>query len=423
MSGDALSRVTDEPGRSPGARRRLALRGHGPGRLGAAAVTLSLLATLVPTTLVLAAPAVWTPTFTLVPAANDPTIDDLSAAGGNVAAAWTQWSGGIQEVLIRESVNSGTTWLPAVRLANNLTMSADEISVTSDAASGKHYAVWLEAITGGHLRIFMATKTFGSGAWTAPSLVSDNTGTTDAWGPSIAVTPAYLFLTYRQTLADGSNATARLRIFDRATASWGPSINLGTTKSSVSLAATSTTVTLVWNSNAAFAVRLRRGAIGSGTSPVISWSTTTLGNGGAPFIVLAGTRGVVGWVQSGDVFITRTTTAGLTWWAPVRVLDGSASQPYGLMDAAMSGQSVVFTGQHTTAISNIGSTGVGIRMTSSNGGATWLTTQSYPYLGDNRQVAFTIRPSVGSTTIAEAWTQILSAMDAGPDKVAYDRGT
>lgn len=369
-----------------------------------------------------AASGPWTPTFTLAPAANAGTISDLSAAGKFVASAWVREGTTPGSVWVRESLNSGTTWLPPVRLAANPSMWASEISLTSDTASGAHFAVWQESIPSGSSRIFMSKETFGSGSWAVPLQVSDNPGTTDAWVPSIVVTPPYYFVSYTQTLADGSNATGRLRVFDRSTGQWGPSINLGNSRSYVKLAATANKVALVW-SNSSWVIKLRRGTIGSGSSPSISWSTSSFGSGETPFIVLSGARGVVGWVKNGDVVVRRTTNSGAAWSLATTVLNGSAIQPYALFDAAMSGQEVVFTGQFTQAITEIGSTGTGFRMTSSNGGATWTQTQSHPFLGDNRQVAYTTKPSYVFKRVAEAWTQRLSDDDGGPDKLMYHRHT
>ena len=369
----------------------------------------------------------WTSTITLEPATHAWGLADLSAAGGAVAAAWveqdatTTW---LNSVWVRESLNSGTTWQPAVRLASNASMPADHISLTSDAASGKHFAVWEEGSPGGQLRIVMSEKTFGSTPWTTPSQVSENTSTTDAWYPSIVVTPAYYFVTYTRTSANGSNATARLRIFNRNTGIWAPSINLGPTGGIGGverLAAASNKVAMVW-SNSSGVVKLRRGTFGNGSSPVISWSTSSLGSGRAPFIVLSGTRGVVGWVESSDVYIRRTTNGGATWSAATKVLNGSASNAYGVSDAAMSGLNVVFAGSGGGSCCADPLAGYGFRMTSSNGGLTWTKTTSYPHNGDNRQVAYTTKPSSGGLkTVAEAWQN--STYTSFPWKVMYHRQT
>lgn len=375
---------------------------------------------------VLAAPVAaagpWTTAFTLASATKYGNVADLSAAGKFVASAWVQENSPPASVWVRESLNSGTTWLPPVRLAASPSMWASEISLTSEAASGQHFAVWQEAIAGGHTRIFMSKKSFGSGAWAVPVQVSTNPGTTDAWVPSLVVTPAYYFLAYMQTLADGSNAAARLRVFDRGTGLWNPSISLGGTGSYVKLAATSSRVAAVW-ANASGVIKLRRGTMGLNGG--LAWSPTlTLGSGETPFVVLSGTRGVVGWVKNGDVFTRRTTSSGASWSLAATVLNGSVIQPYAFFDGAMYGLKVVLTGQYTQVMTEIGSTGIGFRMTSADGGATWAQTQSHPCLGDNRQVAYTAKLSSGAfRVVAEAWTNRLSDDDGGPDKVSFHRHT
>jgi hypothetical protein len=139
-----------------------------------------------------AATGPWTPAFTLAPA-SPRWINDLSAAGGNVVTAWVSAVTTQPSVWVRESVTSGTTWLAPVRLAADTSMWAGQISLTSDAASGRHLAVWQELTSNGSA-IFMSSKTFGSGSWTAPIQVSDNTGNSSATGPALVVTPAYYFL-------------------------------------------------------------------------------------------------------------------------------------------------------------------------------------------------------------------------------------
>lgn len=373
--------------------------------------------------------SIWTPSFTLAPVASAGDNSDLSAAGGYVAAAWVQQpssSTAGSEVWVRTSPTSGTTWQPAVRLSANPSMWADQVSLTSDAASGTHFAVWKEFTISGGVQVFMSKKAFGSGSWTAPTQVSDNTGNSAATGPSLVVTPAYYFLTYTRSPSSGST-TNRLRIFNRSTGIWAPSINLATLAYAtgvVRLAAASTKVAMVWSTPSG-AVMLRRGTIGSGSSPAITWSTSSLGSlspGQTPFFVLSGTRGVVGWAKNGDVFVRRTTDGGATWSPATKVLDGTTTNGYGAIDAAMSGLNVVFTGERSDQSMFSIQGGYGLRMTSANAGATWTKTTSYSILLDNRQVAYVNKPSSGGLkVVAEAWTN--STVSGGPFKVMYHRHT
>lgn len=352
-------------------------------------------------------------------------VGDLSAAGSDVAAAWIERdTTSVDKAWVRESVDSGTTWQPAVRLAANPLAWAGGVSLASDAAAGRHYAVWQEFdATGGNGRIFMAEKPFGTGAWTTPIQVSDNTGTTHARDPSIVVTPAYYFVTYVLS-SSSANTSARLRVFDRTTGAWKPSTFVATLfnagDSVIRLAATTSRVALVWSTSSGV-VLLRRGTIASGPSPAITWATVNLGNGYYPFITLSGARGVVGWTKVGGAFIRRTTTSGATWSAATKVLSASSIQGYDMFDAAMSGLRVTLTGRLRDGVSM-----ASVQTTSANGGITWVKTQAaapstyFPY--DDRQVAYMTKPASGGTVVvAEAWTQQNVAGD--PNKILFRRHT
>lgn len=372
-----------------------------------------------------AASGPWTPALTLAPASPARGIVDLSAAGGNVVAAWFSEVTTPASVWVRESLNSGTTWLPAVRLAANPSLWAGQISLASNAASGTHLAVWQELIPSGYSAIFMSTKAFGSGSWSAPVQVSDNVSDVATW-PSIVVTPAYYFLTY--TLSTSSGATSdRLRIFDRSTGIWAPSVTIATLANAtgvVKLAATSNTVAIVWSTPSGV-IKLRRGTIGSGSSPAMSWSTSSLGSlspGQNLFIVLSGARGVVGWSKNGDVFIRRTTNSGAIWSPAAKVLDGTPTSHFGVGDAAMSGLNVVFTGARVDPGSPGYEPGYSFRMISSNGGAAWTKTTTNPTPRDGRQVTYVNKPSSGGLkVVAEAWTS--DNITGAPIKMMYHRQT
>ena len=367
-----------------------------------------------------AATAPWTPAFTLAPA-SPRWINDLSAAGGNVVTAWVSAVTTQPSVWVRESVTSGTTWLAPVRLAADTSMWAGQIALTSDAASGRHIAVWQELTSGGSA-IFMSTKAFGSGSWTAPIEVSDNTGNSSATGPALVVTPAYYFLTYSP--GNGSSAD-RLRIFNRGTGTWAPSTNITTSAPGVlRLAATSNTVAIAWATSGG-AVMLRRGAIGSGSSPVITWTTSNLGSIGPAqnaFLVLSGTRGVVGWSRNGDIFVRRTTNSGVTWSLATRVLDGTPTNHFGVVDAAMSGLNVVFTGVRIAPGSPGYEPGYSFQMISTNAGATWTNTAANSTPRDGRAVAYVNKPSSGGLkVVGEAWTS--DNITGAPIKMMYRRQT
>jgi len=372
-----------------------------------------------------AATAPWTPAFTLAPASPLRWINDLSAAGGNVAAAWVSGATTQPSVWVRESVTSGTTWLPPVRLAADASMWAGQISLTSDVASGRHFAVWQELTSNGSA-IFMSTKTFGSGSWTAPIQVSDNTGNSSATGPALVVTPAYYFLTYTRSTSSGS-VTNRLRIFNRSTGIWAPSISIATLASTtgvVRLAAASNKVAMAWSTPSG-AVMLRRGAIGSGSSPVITWTTSNLGSIGPAqnlFLVLSGTRGVVGWSRNGDIFVRRTTNSGVTWSLATRVLDGTPTNHFGVVDAAMSGLDVVFTGVRIAPGSPGYEPGYSFQMISTNAGVTWTNTTANSTPRDGRAVAYVNKPSSGGLkVVGEAWTS--DNITGAPIKMMYRRQT
>jgi hypothetical protein len=308
-------------------------------------------------------------------------------------------------VWVRESADSGSTWLPPVRLAADPASFATSISVTSDGASRAHFAVWSEDIAGGGSRIFLSQKTFGVGSWSTPVQVSTNTGSTDAWDPSIAATPAYLFVAYTRVPASGDPYTGFIRIFNRSTATWAPATNLGS-GDVVRLAATSSRVYAVWSNGV---VRVRRGAIGSGAaSPSISWSTSSLGSGQDPIIAVSGSRGVVVYDKGRSVLTRRTTNSGASWLPATKVLDArtNASNRYFPVDAAMSGSKIVATAEfdHEVGEETGNPPGHTLRITSSNGGASWaISPPVYGRRGDHREVAYTTNPSTGLKTIAELW--------------------
>jgi hypothetical protein len=366
-----------------------------------------------------AATGPWTPALTLAPASPLRWINDLSAAGGNVVTAWVSGVTTQPSVWVRESVTAGTTWLPPVRLAADTSMWAGQIALTSDAASGRHFAVWQELTSNGSA-IFMSSKTFGSGSWTAPIQVSDNTGNSSATGPALVVTPAYYFLTYTRSASSGSLAD-RLRIFNRGTGTWAPSTNITTSAPGVvRLAATTNTVAIAWATPGG-AVMLRRGAIGSGSSPVITWTTSNLGSIGPAqnlFLVLSGMRGAVGWSRNGDIFVRRTTNSGVTWSLATRVLDGTPANHFGVVDAAMSGLDVVFTGVRIAPGSPGYEPGYSFQMISTNAGATWTNTAANSTPRDGRAVAYVNKPSSGGLkVVGEAWTS--DNITGAPIKMMY----
>lgn len=374
----------------------------------AAPLPLALLATLAIAGSTLAGS--WTTPATLASGSHGPTVADLSAAGPNVVAAWTQedpTTTAGSSVWVRESVNSGTTWKSAVRLAANTSMWADEVAVTSNASSGQHFAVWTESLSDNHIRVYMSKKAFGVGSWSTPVQVSTNTGSTDTWSPDIAVTSAYIFVTYTQTVfvdGDEINPTGHLRIYNLSTGIWtsssGPAYLW--TANTNSLAATSSRVATVW-SNSSGVIRLRRGVIGPAPTHVITWSNSSLGAGEDPMLALSGNFGVIVSYKSGNIYVRRTANGGATWTNAQKVLTGSSPYFYRLFDVAMSGKNVVFTGKYSRTYCCDGTeVGSSFRMTSADWGTTWTKTQSNPALENNRQVAYTTKPA-GGAAVAEIW--------------------
>ena len=159
--------------------------------------------------------------------------------------------------------------------------------------------------------------------------------------------------------------------------------------------------------DSAGAIRVRRGAIGnSGTT--FSWIPGYLSLGtGAPIIVLAGTHAVVVWEHNADIYRRLSADSGASWGTSLKILDGSpASQvdaglPYHLYDAAMNNANVVFTAV-TGDSPELG--GEGLRMTSSNYGASWTNAVVSLEAGDQRQVAYT--QFAGIPKLAEAWLRV-----------------
>jgi hypothetical protein len=122
-----------------------------------------------------------------------------------------------------------------------------------------------------------------------------------------------------------------------------------------------------------------------------------LGGGYAPRVELSGDFGVIAWSKKGGIFTARSGDGGASWSTGKKVVSGTSFAD----DVALSGQRAIVTGAKDLTSADPAA-GSGVRLTSADAGASWVSSQSYPAGGDGRLAVFVEVPGAGER-LAEAW--------------------
>jgi hypothetical protein len=334
----------------------------------------------------------------------------MATVGSTIVIAWQQQdTQGYDTVWARVSNDGGTTWEPAEQLANVPGANASEVSLTADPVNGGIVAIWSEGID------VWTAYYFAPGPWHPGYKIA--TTSSPVTLPSVAVGGPYTFYTYVEWDAFG-NPSARLVVGDNF-GTLAPAIDLGQSwpGERPRVAATSQSVVVVWT-DANSKVRVRRGTFGAGTAPPINWSTSDLGAGYNTLLALSGDHGVITWFKKSGTFAASTSDGGATWSVPVQLREKPEKYYFdSVSDVAMFGQEATITGTNGSVAAGPGF-GTGFRLISTDGGTTWSETQSFPYGGDSRQVAY-VDASTGGTKLAEAWLH--SNTDDWPWPIKFHR--
>jgi hypothetical protein len=388
------------------------MAGHlGSGRRRCAASVIALTAAAVLGSSALG--AYWTPTQTLRPApsANEMRPEAITASGPDVAAGWHEMVGGVEQMWVRESTNSGGAWAPRVRLVGDPSLAARDLSL--DSGAGSHWAAWSEKRPiAGHPNqavIIAAVKPYGSGLWQNLPVSAPGDATRS---PTVAATPSRVFVIYQAKVGGVMRALIQDTRTDAVT--FGTPIDLGAaprSRGAPHVDATPGQVTAAWSDGH---IRLQRGLIGSAPGYAVAWQPLQdLGIGNAPLVLAGSSRLVVFFHRLGDVWMRMSGNGGLSFGPPQKLLDGDPAMfnVYFADSAAITGLKIVLT-----ATAGGDSFGSGLRLTTNNGGGSWTTENSNPNFADSRQVAFT---SVGGTPkLAEVW---LADLFANNNRIVFHR--
>jgi hypothetical protein len=343
----------------------------------------------------------WVATSTVRAASFGPGAPDVAGNhedSSDLIVGW-QEGGSPASVWVKESINAGNSFLGPKRLvfAACQCRPAHQISVAT--SKGEVMAAWSEKLPGGAWRIFYGRKPAGPGAWTIGA-VSTNSG--KAMNPVIAMSDDYAFVVYQVDVS--GTFTVKRQILNRSAGGWSVPANLGNSyysqASGPDVAATSEYVSVVW-ANAAGDVRIKSAWM----NPTPAWGPTKT-IGGLGFydqdrvrVVRSRDNIVAVWTNRNEVRTRRSEDVGATWVpAPVNqnvVVDNDLE----LFDVTMHGMDVVLTGQRC----GCSNSGVNLRFSSNDIGATWSAAGSLSPWGDDRQVTFVLEPTFLDPWLAEAW--------------------
>lgn len=271
--------------------------------------------------------ATWGTDTNLILTNYEATNPSICVSGSMMHTVWVDRRNGNDEIYYKRSTNEGVSWLPEVRMTDNV-YQQDQPTI---CASGQNVCMfWRDDRNSGSYEIYYIRSTDDGATWTADTRLTNFVGPRN--GPAVAVTGSIIHLVW-----DDGRSGANTEIYYKKSTdngiTWGPDVRLTNAAEisfSSSVAVSGNTVHVTWEDyrNGFGEIYYKNSTDGGATWGADMRITNDPQNSDDPSIDVSGSLVHIVWEDKRDgiskIYYNVSTNAGATWGTDLKISTGNA---------------------------------------------------------------------------------------------------